>query len=150
MKAMIEMIIGRDNLQFRFMNEIEPLDNLWAGWALDNKRLVKYSDKKYSKGVVGGKRFEIAGLDEEAMRKHVKACDILSMDFENTISPDTKEVFKGTTFGRSYNVFSAYAMLLKVGLPKNVKVRNHVLFTWTAKDLERYVVNIDEAIRRVG
>lgn len=142
---MIYIRIGKENVLFRFQTDAEPLNNNWAMSCFgSNKRDLQRMDKflnQIHKGVEG-ELFMISGLNETAMRAHIRDTDALCEENLEATSKDKKSVFKGTTFGHSYNVFGAYAMLLKVGLPDDLKVRSHVVTAWTSKALRNYVIKI--------
>ena len=144
---MIYIRIGRENVEFRFEGDAEPLNNHWALWALDGKKATRYGDKCQLS--TDGDLFTLAGLNEAAMRRHIAECDVMSPDSDG--STKRKEtVFKGVTLGRSYNVFSAYAMLLKIGLPANVTVHSYVVARWTGSDLKKYIRRIRNHVQQNG
>ena len=144
---MIYIRVGDNNVEFRFDLYSEPLNNRWATWSLvdNDKKFMKITDhlaKNKIKKMQNGSEFFIASLNERAMKAHIEACsDPVSGVLGKSL------VFKGTTFGRNYNIFSAYAALLKVGLPDGVEVKSHVFHTWDRRALEKY---IDKVSRTVG
>ena len=144
---MIYIRVGDNNVEFRFDLFAEPLNNKWATWSLmeSEKKFTKIVDhlgKHKIKKMPNATEFFIASLNERAMKEHIEACsNPASGVLEKSV------VFKGTTFGRNYNIFSAYAALLKVGLPEGVAVKSHVFHTWDRRALEKY---IDKVTKTVG
>ncbi|HRH44450.1 MAG TPA: hypothetical protein PKY82_22635 [Pyrinomonadaceae bacterium] len=143
---MIYIKVGDNNVEFRFDIYAEPLNNRWATWSLsdNDKKFMKITDhlsKHKLKKMTNASEFFIARLNERAMKEHVDACKDPTKE-----GLDKSVVFKGTTFGRNYNIFSAYAALLKVGLPEGTTVKSHVFHTWDRRAFEKYIVKVTQAV----
>lgn len=144
---MIYLRIGDHNVEFRFDYYSKALDNHWAIWSLDEserhfqKMVNSLSENKIHK-MKDTTDYFIKGLNEKAMYSHYRQ----AKGREGDGMLDKSVVFKGTRFGRRYNIFSAYAALLKAGLPENISVKSGVVAVWDREALEKYIVRITKAI----
>lgn len=140
------MIIGKTDVVLQFNDEAISVNSNWAAYCLDGKASNKFIER--AKGIVDGTQHLIWGLNESAMKRHIRDCDVFSRD-EDDMSFEMlnkKFVFKGTAFGRTYNIFSASAALLKVSLPEGTIVKSHVFHTWDSRAFEKYIVKVTQTV----
>ncbi len=147
---MIYISVFDEGVSLRFDSDANPISHDWYGSGIVDTKILKKLKVKFTDKLKGTnkEKFTLAGLNEEAMKRHIKLADPWSDEDSEELGTSLKmeSIFKGTAFGRDYSAFSAYAMLLKVGLPSGTKIHNHVIAKWTPSALKRYIRKIKHHI----
>lgn len=147
---MIYISVYNEGVTLRFDRDASPIYRDWYRNGILDSKISKKLMTKFTDKLEGTNKedFTLTGLNEDAMQRHIKLADPWSEEDSDEIATTlkTESIFKGTALRRDYSVFSAYAMLLKIGLPAGVKVHNHVIAKWTPRALKRYIRKIKHQI----